>query len=789
MTFALAWVAFPVLFAALALGSGLLLEYAVGRHLPTALLLPSGFAVVIVAASLMTMTPVTAGLTSPLVVALAVAGIGVGVLSRRRVDPFAAIPAIAVFAVYAAPIVLSGSATFAGYISLDDTSTWLALSDHVLVHGRSLSDLAPSTYMAVLRDDIGGGYPVGAFVPLGIGHELTGIDAAWLFQPYIAFVAAMLSLTIYALVTPLVRSRGTRVLIAFVGAQSALLFGYAFWSGVKEVIGAYLIALIAALAVSSTTPPWLARASVPVAIAAAALLACSSMLGAVWLVGFAVVELVRRVVRHEWRPIASVAVLLGCVMVLSLPTLATARVFVDNAGHSEVADGALGNLFHPLSRLQLLGIWPVADFRGRPSHMLVTYLLIGVLFVAAAVGIAEAARRRSWGVPVYAVGAIGGCLLVLAFGALGHGSPWLDGKALASASPAVLVAGLVGAALLFERRRRAVAVTAFSAIAFGVVWSNALAFGSFWLAPRAQLAELETIGKRFAGDGPALMTEYQPYGVRHFLRNIDAEGASERRVRPIPLRDGRMLDKGEFADLDAFQIPALLDYRTLVLRTSPLESRPPSVYQPLWIGRWYEVWQRPAAPRRILAHLPLGTQDHPSGVPSCAGVRRLAALAASSGGSLVAAVRPDVTVIDFTSPPPVGWTLGAGGTVLPSDTGTVNGSFSVARRAATGLWLGGSFRGRMRLSIDGREVGSATDALEEQGGLTPLATVTLPAGVHGLRLRYDTRALRPGERGAPFLVGPLWIGAPATASRLLRVPPRAVASLCGRSLDWIEAVS
>ena len=92
-----------------------------------------------------------------------------------------------------------------------------------------------------------------------------------------------------------------------------------------------------------------------------------------------------------------------------------------------------------------------------------------------------------------------------------------------------------------------------------------------------QLAELETIGHRFAGDGPTLMTEYQPYGVRHFLRNLDAEGASELRVRPVTLRNGGVLGKAQYADLDAFDLSAVLVYRTLVLRTSPVASRPPSV--------------------------------------------------------------------------------------------------------------------------------------------------------------------------------------------------------------------
>ena len=189
------WVAFPLLLSALTLGCGLLLEHAAGRRLPGALVLPAGFAVVIVASSLTTMSAATAGFTAPLVVALAVAGVGLSIRDRRRPDVWTAAAALAVFCVYAAPIVLSGSATFAGYISLDDTATWLALVDNAMTHGRSLAGLAPSTYSALLRVDLGTGYPIGSMLPLGVGHELTGQDAAWLFQPYIAFVAAMVSLS------------------------------------------------------------------------------------------------------------------------------------------------------------------------------------------------------------------------------------------------------------------------------------------------------------------------------------------------------------------------------------------------------------------------------------------------------------------------------------------------------------------------------------------------------------------------------------------------------------------
>jgi hypothetical protein len=175
----------------------------------------------------------------------------------------------------------------------------------------------------------------------------------------------------------------------------------------------------------------------------------------------------------------------------------------------------------------------------------------------------------------------------VAYSALG--SPWLEAKAFAVASPGVLLLALVGAAKLLESRRT-VAVLTLATIAGGVFASNALAYRDAHLAPRAQLVELEQIGRRFAGQGPALMTEYQPYGVRHFLRHLDPEGASELRRRPVPLRDGRVLAKAEVADIGAFDPQAVLVYRTLVLLHDA--GRPPEAYRLVWSGRFYDVWQR-----------------------------------------------------------------------------------------------------------------------------------------------------------------------------------------------------
>src|SRR5262245_13731696 len=127
MTLFLAWLVFPLVLGALSLGCGLLVEQAAGLTLPGALLFPLGLALLIVEADLVTMTNATAQLATPLAVALAVAGYGLASRRPRTVDGWALGSALGVFAVYAAPIVLSGRATFAGFITLDDTSTWLAL--------------------------------------------------------------------------------------------------------------------------------------------------------------------------------------------------------------------------------------------------------------------------------------------------------------------------------------------------------------------------------------------------------------------------------------------------------------------------------------------------------------------------------------------------------------------------------------------------------------------------------------------------------------------------------------
>jgi len=276
-------------------------------------------------------------------------------------------------------------------------------------------------------------------------------------------------------------------------------------------------------------------------------------------------------------------------LALALPALVAAPSFLDNA--NEVARGTdvNGNLLGPLSPWQLAGIWPSTDFRVEPEQVRATIVLVGIALAACALGAVVAYRRRAWSLLVLlATGLAGAFVFTVSSG------PWIEGKALATASPVVLALALAGGAVLVESRRRVEGVLVLIALVGGVAWSNALASSDAHLAPRGQLAELEGIGVRYAGDGPTLMTEYQPYGVRHFLRRMDPEGASELRRRPVPLRDGRVLGKGETAPIGAFAPAALSVYRTLVLLRSSSGDIPPAPFALVARGRYYDVWQRPA---------------------------------------------------------------------------------------------------------------------------------------------------------------------------------------------------
>jgi hypothetical protein len=749
-----AWVVFPAIQILVWLGCGALAGRVVAGEIPRALLAPLGFCVVVVAGGFTTAVPSLAGLTTPLVVALAVAGYLVAPPWRGGTPSWWLAGAlIAVFGIYAAPIVLSGSATFAGYIRLDDTATWLALTDRVMEAGRDLDGLAPSSYEATLFFNLANGYPVGAFIPLGVGRALTGMDTAWLIQPYMALIAVLLALALWDLSRRLLEVARARAFVVVVAAQPALLYGYYLWGGIKEVAAAALIALTACLVFRAARPQARLQWLVPAAFAIAALVSCLSLAGGVWvgpllLGALCVAVLTGSPSRAALKAVALVAL----VALLIAPVLLGGALIPPTSSPLDDPD-ARGNLIAPLSGLQAVGIWPAGDFRVDADEMSVTFVLCALALAAALGALIVAFRARRWDLAAYVVGVpAAGCAIALV------GSPWVQGKAFAIVSPVVLFAAFIACAWAWSEKRLVLGTGVAALLGAGVLWSNALAYNDVNLAPRDQLAELEEVADLLDGEGPVLMTEYQPYGVRHFLRDSDPEGASELRRRLVPLADGSSLEKGLWADTDDFRADAFEPYKALVLRRSPEQSRPPSEYELEWAGDYYEVWAKnsEAASQR----LPLGKGRSPVAEPDCSEVRALARSA--PGGTLLAARSAAPMFAEGTS----------------GEFEVDGGDYSV--------WLKGSVRGQATLMVDGEEVSSVRHLLNNDGLYAELSRVDLTAGEHEVSVDLGGSDLAPGSGGGE-LAGGLAIGPdPEAESDIQTVHAADAQGLCGRTWDWIE---
>ena len=559
-----AWVLLPLLLLALCAGVGLGVDALSGRRLPGALVLLAGFAACIVVAEATTLSDSTAKLTAPLLALLAGAGFAASLPWRRgAIDRRPAIVAFAVFLAYGAVVILSGEPSVAGFSSSGDGSIWAAIADRAMTHGGDLSGLAPSSYRATLQATIGNGAAIGAVLPLGAARELSGGDLASALAPYIAFLAALLSLALWQLSAARnfdlvlagsksrawLRPSRLRALVVFIAACPALLYGISLRGGVEALAAAALVATAATLAAAALHP--------------------------------------RPGRRRDFVLLALFAAALACVL----------------------AGPDLNSLARTLNPLQVLGVWPAGNYQTDPGATVATAVAIALAAAAALLGLGSAIKRRDAALLLYAAILPGAVAIALA------GSPWAGQQALAIATPAALLLALLGAVTALEIDRPSGAVL-LAVVAIGVLWSNVLAFRDADVSPAGAVGDLEQIAKRYGGQGPTLVTDYAPYATRHFLRGMDAFGASE--PHPLPLHLEGKIHVGESVDTDKLDYKALLGYRTLILPRAEARSRPPLPYRLLWAGERYEVWQRPLLPTvSVLFHMPLGDSHNPAALPDC----------------------------------------------------------------------------------------------------------------------------------------------------------------------------
>jgi hypothetical protein len=345
----------------------------------------------------------------------------------------------------------------------------------------------------------------------------------------------------------------------------------------------------------------------------------------------------------------------------------------------------------------------------------------------------------------------------------------------------------------------------------GVLWSNALAYHDVQLAPAARLGELQQMAAFVSGHGPTLINEYEVYADRHFLRDGAPTEPAEYRSDTIQLRDGRVLTQSAQADLDAFPVSTLLAYRSIVTRTSPVASRPPSSYTLRWHGRYYQLWRRAATPTgRILVHVPLGDTAtlpfcgqstagylarcsiEPVAVASCREIGRLGAVARADGANLVAYQRPAPIVArgDQTQWPGAWLHDADAGTLTPTTPGRLDAHIIVNGAQRYELWLGGSFGRGFNVGVDGRPLGRVESEPSTLGQYVRVGGLRLSPGVHTITLDYPPADLTPGSGTQDTVLAAIALqpmSAPAT--RMITVGPAAARTLCGRPLDWVEVVA
>ncbi|MEI8104761.1 MAG: hypothetical protein WCH31_02820 [Actinomycetes bacterium] len=787
MNLLIQWLAFPALLCVLSLGAGLLIEALSGKHLPGPLLLPIGFAGIITEANLMTLKGTTARLIVPLVLGTVVLGYAVGRHRRFTLDRWLSAAMVVAFLVLAAPVLLSGGSTFAGYATLDDTANWFTLIDHVFAHGRSTSmfhfgqgldanGLPRSAYEYVVSAYMNSGYPVGALMPLGVGKTVIGQDVAWVYQPYLAFQAALLVSCLWMLLLGLTRSPRLRAASVVVAAQPALLVGYSLIGSVKEVVTAPLLVMLAVLVerIRRSTPSY--RDLVPVMVVAASVISVLTVGSAIWLLP-AAAPLLLLARTMSLRAFAQrTAYLIGVLAVLAIPALLTMNAFFRSASGvlttpTKSSDALGSTLFHPLSDLQIFGVWPVGDFRNRPATMWPTALLITIILVASTIGIVRSSRKQLFALPAYILICVGGIILNKVFG----GSAWTSAKALATASPGFLAAAAVGLQTFFDRRAwERLAVAGAVLITGGVLWSNGLAYSSVRLAPHPQLAEQQRLGPLLAGKGPALILGYEWYYAEHFMHDLQFTWL-------VPN-----------VDLDTVHNGGLvLRYRTIVRSTGPLVSRPPSSFHRVWSSRLYEIWEKNPAGVAVYRHLGLGLDGRPTAVPNCTTVENLATVAAEHHGRVAYAESP--TVVGFGLGQvdlPRGWKATDDGiNAYPTSDARISVEMPIRSGGTYQTWIGGFTPGKLVISVDGRPIGTITHLIERPGQFYPLDRVSLTTGTHTISLDYTRPLLQPGSRATlSDAMGPIAFSETGHDTPVRYLAPAKASALCGRSLDWIEAV-
>jgi hypothetical protein len=806
-----AWLLFPLLLLGACAGLGLLVRRLSAGAVSGVLLLPVGFALAVALCTLGTSVTWLAPSAGALVIAVAVFGLLLELPGLRRAGRgrprlsgafiYPAVAAFVGFAVIAAPVVLTGTPTWTGFGRIVDTAFQMAFSQHLAEAGRSVP-VGNSSFNETIEGLTGNGYPGGAQATLGALAGVIRTDVTWCYQAYLAWAAAMGALALYALLRRAVTSPLICCIGAAVAIQPNILYAYTLEGGIKEITTATLLLLCAAI-----LSEWLARAPrsarslLPLAPALAAVLAAFSYGALPWvglmLLGAFVLSLLAR--GRRLRTLASWSIAGVATAILAIPTIiAGVKLFgTAKTAVQGVVEVGLGNLTAPIPEISAVGVWISNDYRfPQFAHTSASHAFDILIVALGVLGMLAALWRRRWTIAVFGAAAP----IALAY-VVAHAGPWVQLKAFTITATMFLAMAFIGAGWLATARLRRLTLPVRAAgwlavlsVSGAVLYGNALTYHDISLASAVRYRQLEQIGKRFAGTGPAFFPAFDEY-AEYFLRREHAYDL----VRPpgLQVRPGAVsLAPGEFAysyDTNQLELSFVERFPLLVISRSPVASRPPANYALMDRTSEFEVWRRIHPAAEVMDHLPL------SGLPAertKAYCKALLGNVKKAGASSVVAYVPSgphVSLIPNLAAHPSYWRPLSPEALRGYGAGTISGSISVQAAGTYEVWMPGSVGRPLTLYVDGRRVGGVAYQERYPGQYLRLATVPLSAGAHRIRLSRPNGSLAPGSGDGPTpdtgVVGTLIFELERPQNgKLVVAPSSQAARICAAHVgyEWIE---
>jgi len=457
------------------------------------------------------------------------------------------------------------------------------------------------------------GYPLGPHALAATFGTAFGISVEQAFTAVMMVVPALTALAAYGGLESL--SRGPR----FIGA---LLVGFAYMAAsyyaqgaFKETIeGMFLVAFVLGLREFAQELHWpQARQAVPLGVIAAGTVYTYSYPGVYWplaALGMAWVAMAVRggpgfvgrgwyLLRDAvWPLAAGVAALVVCV----LPDINRVYKFASSHYANEPPAG-LGNLVHPITPAQTLGVWLTPDFRFDPDPRWLT--VIGLALAGAALVWAMWVwwREEDVTVPAALVGAV-----IVWFVATKTKNPYNAAKGLAIMSPLVMlliVSGLLAprrelrfARPGLERLRLPVAVTV--VLLAGV--SSFLALRDAPVGPLGPWKQLDAFRSEIKNE--RVLANYDDDFALWQLRD-GVVGRFRFLYTPllVPLRTEKHWAPGQQTDFDSFTSKTLDDFEYVVTSASTFASQIPPNFHPVLGTPQYRLWERegPTPSRSVLA--------------------------------------------------------------------------------------------------------------------------------------------------------------------------------------------